>query len=132
MLPLLLKDGLLISYIALTVFYSVSILLTVNLGIRDLASNSVEFTPPGTKTSQHKSKKAGRKPSETQSFVLKKLLLVTFFVSLTGCLALTVCSATVSPPSQYPDLFPLLISIYSCAHFIAFFAYFNYRQISFS
>lgn len=131
MLPLLLKDGLLISYIALTVFYSVSVLLTVNLGLRDLASNSVELTPPGIKMSQHKNKKAGRKPAETQSFVLKKVLLVSFFVSLAGCLVLTICSATVSPPSQYPDLFPLLISVYSCAHFIAFFAYFNYRQIVF-
>jgi len=131
MLPLLLKDGLLISYIALTVFYSVSVLLTVNLDLGDLASNSIELTPPGIKTSQHKNKKAGRKPSETQSFVLKKVLLVSFFVSLVGCLVLTICSVTVSPPSRYPDLFPLLISIYSCAHFVAFFAYFNYRQIVF-
>jgi alpha-1,3-glucosyltransferase len=129
MLPLLLKDGLLISYVSLTVFYSVSVLLTVNLGLRDLLSNYLEFTPPGAKTNQHKSKKPMRKSAGTQSFVLKKLVLVMFFVSLAGSLMLTVCSVVVSPPSQYPDLFPLLISIYSCAHFIAFFAYFNYRQI---
>jgi alpha-1,3-glucosyltransferase len=132
MLPLLLKDGLLISYIALTVFYSVSVLLTVNLGLSDLACNSAELTSPGTKTSEHKSKIIWRIPAGTQLSVLKKLLLVSYFVSLAGCLVLTVCSVTLSPPSQYPDLFPLLISVYSCAHFLAFFAYFNYRQIFFS
>jgi alpha-1,3-glucosyltransferase len=129
MLPLLLKDGLLISYIALTGFYSFSILLTLNLGLRDLLSNSVECTPQSAKTNQNKSRKPGKKSAETQLFVLKKPLLVIFLVSLAGCWVLTVCSAAVSPPSQYPDLFPLLISVYSCTHFIAFFAYFNYRQI---
>lgn len=129
MLPLLLKDQLLISYIALTVFYSVSILLTVNLGLRDLISNSVKFTPQDAKTTQNKSRKAGKKSAVTQLFVLKNTLFVIFLVSLSGCLVLTVCSAAVSPLSRYPDLFPLLISVYSCAHFIVFFAYFNYRQI---
>lgn len=127
MLPLLIKDGLLISYIALTVFYTVSVLLTVNFGLKDL-SYFIAFTPPGPKTNQRKNKKPGRKSAEIQPFVWKHLFLI-FLVSLAGCLVLTVCSAAVTPPSQYPDLFPLLISVYSCAHFLAFFAYFNYRQI---
>jgi alpha-1,3-glucosyltransferase len=128
MLPLLIKDGLLISYIALTVFYSVSVLLTVNFGIRNF-SYSIAFTPPGMKTNQHTSKKSGRKVADMQPFVLWKHLFIILVVSLAGCLVLTICSIALIPPSQYPDLFPLLISVYSCAHFIAFFAYFNYRQI---
>lgn len=131
MLPLLLKDGLLIPYIALTVFYSISVLLTVDFGLRDLVSYHIAFTPPGTKTDQQKSKKPMRKCAEIQPFVLRKHLLTICFVSLAGCFMLTICSIAVSPPSQYPDLFPFLISVYSCAHFIAFFAYFNYRQIFF-
>lgn len=131
MLPLLLKDGLLIPYIALTVFYSISVLLTVNFGLRDLVNYPIAFTPPGAKTNQQKSKKPVRIYAEIQPFLLRKHFLLIFFVSLAACSVLTVCSVAVSPPSQYPDLFPLLISFYSCAHFIVFFAYFNYRQIFF-
>lgn len=129
MLPLLLKDGLLISYIALTVFYSVSIMLTLNLGLRDLLRYSVKCTPQDAKTKQSKFKKQEKISAETQSFVSKKPLLVIFLLSLAGCWMLTICIATVGPPSQYPDLFPLLISVYSCVHFLGFFIYFNYRQI---
>jgi alpha-1,3-glucosyltransferase len=125
-LPLLLKEGLLIPYITLTGFYSVYILLTLDLGLRDLLSNSVECIPQGAKTNQNKSRKLGEKSKETQLFVLKKQLLVVFPVSLAGCCALTACSPAISSPPQYPDLFQLLISIFSCAHFILFIYLFIY------
>ena len=52
-----------------------------------------------------------------------------FYISVTGVIALSLVSIFVEPPSRYPDLFPLLVSLYSCGHFCAFFLYFNYKQI---
>ncbi|KAJ8939294.1 hypothetical protein NQ314_011151 [Rhamnusium bicolor] len=33
------------------------------------------------------------------------------------------------PPTRYPDLYPLLISVYACVHFVGFFVYFNVKQL---
>ncbi|XP_031553911.1 dolichyl pyrophosphate Man9GlcNAc2 alpha-1,3-glucosyltransferase-like [Actinia tenebrosa] len=53
-----------------------------------------------------------------------------FYLSVLGALGLHLAAATVKPPARYPDLYPVLISVYSCAHFILFFMYFNYLQFS--
>ena len=49
-------------------------------------------------------------------------------VSMLGCLCLHFCLALVQAPRQYPDIWPVLVSVFSCAHFIGFFCYFNYIQ----
>lgn len=54
---------------------------------------------------------------------------VAFRASVVGMDVLSVASVVLEPPTRYPDIFPLLISLYSCAHFVLFFLYFNYRQI---
>ncbi len=53
------------------------------------------------------------------------------FLSLLGCLCLTVLSAFVpSPfPDRWPHLWAVLVSAYSCAHFVAFALYLNYVQL---
>ncbi|XP_069683743.1 dolichyl pyrophosphate Man9GlcNAc2 alpha-1,3-glucosyltransferase [Periplaneta americana] len=133
MLPLLLKDDLLIAYIALTVFYFISVILTINVGLKELVNNFVQFTPSRNRTAlQSKSKKPTKKSLETKSqssLLPRKLVPVLFLFSLAGSVVLTFCSVMVRPPARYPDLFPLLVSVYSCVHFISFFVYFNYVQI---
>nr|XP_022315544.1 dolichyl pyrophosphate Man9GlcNAc2 alpha-1,3-glucosyltransferase-like [Crassostrea virginica] len=49
-------------------------------------------------------------------------------LSMLGAIFLTMASLTVTPPLRYPDLFPVLISIYSCAHFVIFLIVFHYFQ----
>lgn len=54
----------------------------------------------------------------------KSLLLVSFF----GCFLLHLISHIITPPRRYPDLFPVLISVYSCGHFSFFLLYYHYLQ----
>jgi len=60
----------------------------------------------------------------------KLLKQVLFILSVMGALVLHAGSAILQPPSRYPDLWPVLISVYSCVHFLAFFCYFNYMQFT--
>ncbi|KAJ7388911.1 Glucosyltransferase-like protein [Desmophyllum pertusum] len=60
----------------------------------------------------------------------KPLKQTLFILSVIGALGLHTGSALVQPPSRYPDLWPVLISLYSCAHFLAFLFYFNYLQFT--
>ncbi|KAK3927387.1 Dolichyl pyrophosphate Man9GlcNAc2 alpha-1,3-glucosyltransferase [Frankliniella fusca] len=108
MLPLLLKDGLLIPTIALILFHIVATTLMVNV-------------LPSTR-------EKSLIVSDQSSSIL--WWWAAFFVSMIGCVILTLSSIFVKPPNNLPDLFPLLISVYSCLHFIIFLLYFNYKQMS--
>lgn len=58
-----------------------------------------------------------------------RLLHVVFYASsLLGCTVLATCHLFVPAPIRFPHLFPLLISVYSCCHFLMFLCYFNYKQ----
>lgn len=60
-----------------------------------------------------------------------KLIICLFYLStLVGCTTLLIGQMFIKPPESLPFLFPLLVSAYSCVHFVLFFIYFNYRQIS--
>ncbi|XP_011298859.1 dolichyl pyrophosphate Man9GlcNAc2 alpha-1,3-glucosyltransferase [Fopius arisanus] len=54
---------------------------------------------------------------------------IAFWGSMFGAIFLAFACAFVPPPGKYPDLFPLLVSVYSCAHFLGFLIYFNVKQI---
>lgn len=96
------KDHLVIAYLALTTFY----ILSVWLMFGDLLSTN-------------------RKPKDNR---YSHLVVALFYLSMVGTAILTLGLLSVEPPKKYPDLFPVLISLYSCAHFVMFFIYFNYRQ----
>ncbi|XP_059172595.1 probable dolichyl pyrophosphate Man9GlcNAc2 alpha-1,3-glucosyltransferase [Physella acuta] len=51
-----------------------------------------------------------------------------FQYSLLMACCIFLATVFIPPPSQYPDLFPMIISIYSCGHFIMFAFYFHYKQ----
>lgn len=96
MLPLLIKDNLLIPFISLSIIYFI-------------VYNNIE------------------KLISKQKEALKLHLLRT--VSLFVCVILTLCAIFLKPPQKYPYLWPLIISTYSCLHFIGFLIYFNFSQL---
>ena len=48
---------------------------------------------------------------------------------MVGVVILSLTAILVPPPEHLPDLFPLVISVYSCAHFLMFLAYFHHAQL---
>lgn len=64
----------------------------------------------------------------TIEYLKETLVFRLFYLSMFVAVLLSVCTGFVKPPKRYPDLFPLLISVYSFVHFFAFLLYFNYRQ----
>ncbi|XP_063388623.1 dolichyl pyrophosphate Man9GlcNAc2 alpha-1,3-glucosyltransferase [Cydia fagiglandana] len=121
MLPLLLKDGLLLPFIATNIIYVSFYSITLKLAM----PNAGFFTFFNAK----KVYKAVQ-PEKIENSVLLKLLSINFLFSVLGMIVLTAASVYVAPPPQFPDLFPLLISVYSCSHFLLFFFYFYYTQFN--
>nr|XP_054764087.1 dolichyl pyrophosphate Man9GlcNAc2 alpha-1,3-glucosyltransferase-like [Lytechinus pictus] len=102
MLPLLIKDGLILATIPLMIlFYTVS-----------KVSQSSWVNPPSDKRGQS---------------IIKD---VAFWSSMLGAIALTTCSLVIEPPQRFPDLWPVLVSMYSCGHFVLFLICFNYLQFA--
>ncbi|XP_043250681.1 dolichyl pyrophosphate Man9GlcNAc2 alpha-1,3-glucosyltransferase [Colletes gigas] len=62
------------------------------------------------------------------SYNLNLWIVVLFYSSILGIIILSIVSRFLKPPNRYPDLFVLLVSVYSCGHFIIFYIYFNYKQ----
>ena len=59
-----------------------------------------------------------------------KLTKFALFLSLLGTGLLSIGLLSLKPPAKYPDLFTLVVCGYSCAHFVAFFIYVNWKQLS--
>jgi len=106
MLPLLVKDGLLGAYIGSTVIF---IACSYMAFARD---DNEELT-------------TGQTQSPTPA---NNVLKYVFALSQLGSWGLLAASQTMQPPARLPDLFPVLISAYSAAHFLAFLAYFHWLQ----
>uniref|UniRef100_A0A182M0S4 dolichyl-P-Glc:Man9GlcNAc2-PP-dolichol alpha-1,3-glucosyltransferase n=1 Tax=Anopheles culicifacies TaxID=139723 RepID=A0A182M0S4_9DIPT len=115
MMPLLHKDGLTGAFVGLTII-SLMLLRTANERRRSQPSHDAlylrGFLPDGI----------ANKPTGS-------VLVALFYLSLLGQILLLVAFLCLSPPAHLPFLYPLLISAYSCGHFVLFFLYFNYRQL---
>ncbi|KAH3698058.1 dolichyl pyrophosphate Man9GlcNAc2 alpha-1,3-glucosyltransferase-like [Dreissena polymorpha] len=105
MLPLLIKDGQLIAYVALMVLYP--------LVYYNLYPKVVQYGPSTT--------------TEKWADIFAKL---GFCISCVGQLLLSVAMVIFPPPAGLPDLFPLVISVFSCAHFLLFTLYFHVQQFT--
>ena len=115
MLPLLIKDGLLLPTLALSLLY-----LTVSHSLPDLCHMTLDtrhtpVTSPAPIT-----------PDTWSQTIIKTL----GHVSLLGCVVITVMSQVVPPPDKYPYLWPLIICAYSAGHFLLALVYFHYLQFS--
>ncbi|NXW85670.1 ALG6 glucosyltransferase, partial [Alopecoenas beccarii] len=114
LLPLLLKDGLLLAYAVTTpAFLS---LCGASFSILDKTSaEDLQLKPFSLSIKGY--------VSWVKSFpkIVRSLFLLS--VTLMGVLSL-VCAAA-RPPQRLPDLFPLSVSVISCLHFLLFLVYFN-------
>ncbi|XP_026501293.1 dolichyl pyrophosphate Man9GlcNAc2 alpha-1,3-glucosyltransferase [Vanessa tameamea] len=121
MLPLLLKDGLLIPFLCTSLIYLSFYSIILKLSNKDAGILSFLNADTVYKAAN---------PMANHNSVILKLLSTNFFFSLQGMFWLGLGTLLVEPPPRYPDTFPLLISMYSCLHFIFFLVYFTHQQIS--
>lgn len=112
MLPLLVVDKLVLAYVCTNLIYllMIKLVLTTETPAKNLANAYWDIL-------------------RLNRLSASELLHVSFYASsLIGCSALTICHLFVTPPNRFPHLFPLLISVYCCGHFLLFLCYFNYKQ----
>ncbi|NXT44220.1 ALG6 glucosyltransferase, partial [Pelecanoides urinatrix] len=114
MLPLLLKDGLLLAYaVTMLAFLSACV-----------ASFSI-FEKTSAEDLQLKPFSLSLKGYVSWFKSFPKIVRSLFLLSVTLMGVLSVMSAAVHPPQRLPDLFPLSVSVISCLHFLLFLVYFN-------
>ena len=119
MLPLLSYEGLLIPTVALTVLYLALVhdydhLVTLGQD-RSVSLRTMSPAPP-----------APLPPVSTLNTVIRTLA----HISLLGSALLTTLSQLIPAPDQYPFLWPLIISVYSAAHFMLALIYFHIVQFT--
>lgn len=143
MLPLFVKDDLVIAYFALMIFYVNSFYVCLDHTFASQKSASGGFgefykklLTTLTDVEYKKLDLIDILVQNIRHFVKNldsvKILVVhvLMVVSFLGSLTLTIAFLVFKPPAAYPDLFPLLISAYCCVHFVGFFVYFNVVQLS--
>ncbi|NXN75683.1 ALG6 glucosyltransferase, partial [Himantopus himantopus] len=114
MLPLLLKDGLLLPYaVTMLAFLSVCV-----------ASFSI-FEKTSAEDLQLKPFSLSLKGYVSWFKSFPKIVRSLFLLSVTLMGVLSLASAAVPPPQRLPDLFLVSVSIISCLHFLLFLVYFN-------
>lgn len=134
MLPLFIKDNLLIGFLALSSFYILVVKLLSEVYFKNdknqfgryfdvfLLRNFFSVRSATT----HKVKINKKNPEIS---LVDKSMLYGFYLSFLGSIIIILCSFTVTPPKSLPHLFPLIISAYSCGHFLIFLIYFNVKQL---
>ncbi|XP_076255589.1 ALG6 alpha-1,3-glucosyltransferase garnysstan isoform X2 [Rhynchophorus ferrugineus] len=144
MVPLLIKDNLSVALISLTTFY----IVTMKICIEHTLKNSWNMNR-GLFEYYHKIFNILFNVDLKKKIILRKKVMLMYhrfsqnkeavyalffhiimIFSLVGALVLFIVTLIFEPPRKYPDIFPLLISVYSCIHFLGFFVYFNIKQIS--
>lgn len=117
MLPLLLKDGLLLPY-------AVTSLAFVYLSV---------YLHSALKTSEDELR-LGQCHKLTQycfsKHTVNLLIKCTFGASLCVMTGLSFASVAVEPPAKLPDLFPVLVSVFSFLQFLVLLLYFNLVQLT--
>ncbi|KFQ16103.1 Dolichyl pyrophosphate Man9GlcNAc2 alpha-1,3-glucosyltransferase [Leptosomus discolor] len=114
MLPLLLKDGLLLAYaVTMPAFLSACV-----------ASFSI-FEKTSAEDLQLKPFSLSLKGYMSWFKSFPKIVRSLFLLSVTLMGVLSLLSAAVHPPQRLPHLFPVSVSIISCLHFLLFLVYFN-------
>uniref|UniRef100_A0A8C6WMY3 Alpha-1,3-glucosyltransferase n=1 Tax=Neogobius melanostomus TaxID=47308 RepID=A0A8C6WMY3_9GOBI len=116
MLPLLLKDGLLVPYAATSLAF-----LYFNFAniLRKKQSYNLCFI-----------RKKVYYAFAYALIIMTYVCLLQFYLSILAMAALSIASVAVSPPPHLPDLFPVLISTFAFVHFLGMFVYFNIVQFT--
>lgn len=135
MLPLFIKDELYLAYVGTMVFYFCFVSwIWPDLFYNDRINSALNKGKLKSRDrikeyKKYKQYKKSKDISNLLNYSKKSWSFVAFYGSILGALLLSIVSQFVKPPERYPDLFPLLISLYSCGHFLIFFIYFNYVQL---
>ncbi|GCC35929.1 dolichyl pyrophosphate Man9GlcNAc2 alpha-1,3-glucosyltransferase isoform X1 [Chiloscyllium punctatum] len=119
MLPLLLKDGLLLPYTVT----SLAFLLITTTFLSAFEKVSLEDL-------QLEQFSQGVRRCIPHFIIPPCLAKLAFLLSVIAMVVLSLISATQDPPPQLPDLFPVLVSLFSCIHFLIFLLYFNILHLS--
>ncbi|XP_074077365.1 dolichyl pyrophosphate Man9GlcNAc2 alpha-1,3-glucosyltransferase isoform X2 [Macrotis lagotis] len=114
MLPLLLKDQLALASVETTMGFSLACAASFSI-FENLSEDELQLKPFSTWVKRYI---PGFK-------VPAKMLKAWFLVSMTMMSLLTLMSITLEPPHKLPDLFPVLVCLVSCLHFLLFLIYFN-------
>uniref|UniRef100_A0A8C2KVS7 Alpha-1,3-glucosyltransferase n=1 Tax=Cyprinus carpio TaxID=7962 RepID=A0A8C2KVS7_CYPCA len=117
MLPLLVKDGLLLPYVVTSLAF---LFLSLYL-LSALERSTEEELRLGIyrKLTRHWLPKLN----------LSRIIKWKFWFSLVAMAVLSFTSVWLEPPAKFPDLFPVLVSILSFLHFLGFIIYFNLVQL---
>ncbi|XP_075143838.1 dolichyl pyrophosphate Man9GlcNAc2 alpha-1,3-glucosyltransferase [Leptodactylus fuscus] len=118
MLPLLQKDGLVMAYMITTLIFLLASATFLSFHEKT-SEDSLKLRPFCTCVRRYL-------PWFRMNESLVKLL---FFSSMLTMAALTATSCVLTPPPALPDLFPVVISVISCIHFLIFFFYFSIVHI---
>ncbi|XP_055581112.1 dolichyl pyrophosphate Man9GlcNAc2 alpha-1,3-glucosyltransferase isoform X1 [Falco cherrug] len=114
MLPLLLKDGLLLAYAVTTLAFLAACLTSFSI-LEKTSAEDLQLKPFSLSLKGY--------VSWFKSF--PKMVRSLFLLSVTLMGVLSAMSAAVPPPHRLPDLFPVSVSVISCLHFLLFLVYFN-------
>ncbi|XP_077189595.1 dolichyl pyrophosphate Man9GlcNAc2 alpha-1,3-glucosyltransferase isoform X1 [Paroedura picta] len=114
MLPLLLKDGLLLPYIVTTMAF-----------LTACATSFSIFEKTSEDDLQLKTFSTSVRKYIPWFRTVPNVMKSSFLVSITLMGILTLMSAILDPPQRLPDLFPVAVSAISCLHFLFFLLYFN-------
>ncbi|XP_053326040.1 dolichyl pyrophosphate Man9GlcNAc2 alpha-1,3-glucosyltransferase [Spea bombifrons] len=114
MLPLLIKDGLLMSYVITTLAFLLACGTFLSI-YEKTSEDALKLKPFCVSVRRY-----------LPWFQIPGTLIrLSFLASLLVMSVLTFASAVLAPPPRLPDLFPVLVSAVSCAHFLIFLLYFN-------
>ncbi|XP_030311066.1 dolichyl pyrophosphate Man9GlcNAc2 alpha-1,3-glucosyltransferase isoform X2 [Calypte anna] len=114
MLPLLLKDSLLLPYTVTSLAFLSACLASFSI-LEKTSAEDLQLKPFSLSLKGYM--------SWFKSF--PKIVRTLFLLSITLMGILSLLSAAVPPPQRFPDLFPVSVSIISCLHFLLFLVYFN-------
>lgn len=120
MLPLLIKDGLTSAFIGLSAAFFLLIKLSID-NMKSEKHQSMNFMSILWNLNKNKKRSEGK--------FVENFMIFCYIVSTLGQVLLTIAYFFVEPPEKLPFLHPLLVSAYSCCHFLFFFLYFNVKQL---
>jgi alpha-1,3-glucosyltransferase len=117
MFPLLVKDGQVVSFIGLSCCY---------IGISKIIIDNMKN---GKLQNTNFLRILWKINKSTDGKVIENIAMFSFVLSTLAQIILIIGFLFVPPPVKLPFLHPLLISAFSCFHFLGFFIYFNVKQI---
>nr|CAH8837924.1 unnamed protein product [Trichobilharzia regenti] len=127
MWPLLKKDELKLASLSLVCIYCI---LGCFIVFRNNHSNNNKNNSDNTNHGKHNTDKTLQKTNSSDSIISSKMSSVfAYCVILLGYSILIVGDMFITPPQAYPDLFPLLFSMYSFALFFLFLLYWQWKVI---